>query len=179
MIWQMLIGLLSDTHIPEVAPALPPQITKVFRDVDLILHAGDIYIPSVLDQLEHIAPVMAARGDDDADLRDKRVEWKHVLNIEGHTLWLEHDVTYQRMVTPWREGVSTWLAKGEIPDIIIFGHDHSNIIQRRNDILYINPGSPTFLNYRSGLGTVALLRIEPGKAEAEIISLDKVSPGSI
>jgi len=175
----MLIGLLADTHIPEVAPALPPQIAEVFRDVDLILHAGDIYIPSVLDQLEHIAPVMAARGDDDADLRDKRVEWKHVLIIERHTLWLAHDMSYQLMVAPWREDNSTWLAKEAIPDIVIFGHDHCTMIQRRNDVLFINPGSPTFLNYRSGLGTVALLHVEPGKAEAEIISLDDVCPGSI
>ena len=175
----MLIGLLADTHIPEVAPALPPQIAEVFRDVDLILHAGDIYIPSVLDQLEHIALVMAARGDDDADLRDERVKWKHVLSIEGHTLWLAHDMSYQLMVAPWREDDSTWLAKGAIPDIVIFGHDHCTMIQRRNDVLFINPGSPTFLNYRSGLGTVAILHIEHGKAEAEIISLDDVCSDSI
>ncbi len=56
----MRIGLLSDTHIPEVAGALPYQIAKAFKGADLILHAGDIYTTSVLDNLEHIAPVLAA-----------------------------------------------------------------------------------------------------------------------
>jgi len=177
----MLIGLLADTHIPEAARVLPPQIAEVFRDVDLILHAGDIYVPSVLDQLEHIAPVMAARGDDDSGeiLRDKRVKWKHILSLEGHTLWLVHEMFYQRIVTPWRKGSTTMRGKEDIPDIVVFGHDHCTIMQRRNDVLFINPGSPTFLNYRSGLGTVAILCIEPGKAEAEIISLDGLCSDSI
>ena len=51
----MRIGLVSDTHIPEVAPAIPGQIAQAFRVVDLILHAGDIYVSSVLDELEYIA----------------------------------------------------------------------------------------------------------------------------
>ncbi len=50
----MIIGLLSDTHIPEAEKELPPELMEAFRGVDLILHAGDIYIPSVLDNLEYI-----------------------------------------------------------------------------------------------------------------------------
>lgn len=169
----MRVGLISDTHIPEAAQALPPQIAEVFQDVDLILHAGDIYLPSVLDELERIAPVLAARGDDDCGnmLRDKRVKWKHVLNLEGQRLWLIHDMPYSRMVTPWRRGKPSGKADEDAPDIIVFGHDHSTIMQRRNGVLFINPGSPTFLNYRSGLGTVAVLEIDSVEAQADILQL--------
>ena len=176
MVQQMLIGLLADTHIPEAARALPSQVAEVFHGVDLILHAGDVYIPSVLDQLERIAPVLAARGDDDYGdiLRDKRVKWKHVIKLEGHTLWLLHEMFYERMVRPWPKNNPRARSQDETPDIVVFGHDHCTIVQRRNDVLFINPGSPTFLNYRSGLGTVAILDIEPHRAEVEIISLDDV-----
>lgn len=173
MVCQMRIGLISDTHIPEAAHVLPPQIAEVFRGVDLILHAGDVYTPAVLDQLEHIAPVLAARGDDDPEdiLVDRRVKWKHVLKIEGHTLWLIHEMPYDRIVTPWQRRKPSGKEDDQVPDIVVFGHDHCTIVQRRNQVLFVNPGSPTFLNYRAGLGTVALLDVDPGKAEARILSL--------
>ena len=63
----MLIGLLSDTHIAFPSQPLPPQVLEAFRGVDLILHMGDVWIPSVLDELESIAPVIAAWGDDDME----------------------------------------------------------------------------------------------------------------
>jgi len=92
----MRIGLITDTHIPVAAEELPPEVAEAFEGVDLILHAGDIYRTSVLDDLEHIAPVLAASGDDDPidTLRDERVKLKHVLEIEGRTLWLVHERPY-------------------------------------------------------------------------------------
>jgi putative phosphoesterase len=81
----MRIGLLSDAHIPHSAPRLPDEVEHALRGVDLILHAGDILHSSTLDQLERIAPVLAARGDDDKGevLSDNRVKWKHMLKLHG------------------------------------------------------------------------------------------------
>src|SRR5262249_7749204 len=62
----MDIGLISDTHIPEAMPELPVQIRQVFADTELILHAGDLHCFAVLDWLEEIAPVLAARGNGDS-----------------------------------------------------------------------------------------------------------------
>ena len=62
----MNIGLISDTHIPEAMPELPVQIRQVFADTALILHAGDLHCLAVLDWLEEIAPVRAARGNGDS-----------------------------------------------------------------------------------------------------------------
>jgi putative phosphoesterase len=169
----MRIGLISDTHMPEVAQVLPPQIAEAFRGVDLILHAGDIYASSVLDELEHIAPVLAAKGDDDSGdmLIDRRVKWKHVLKLEGQTLWLIHYMPYPYSVASWRARISLGQGEHDAPDIVVFGHDHCTILHHHSGVLFVNPGSPTFLNYRHGLGTVGILDIDSGKAQAHIIQL--------
>ncbi len=166
----MRIGLLSDTHIPEAAEALPPELIEAFQGVDLILHAGDIYIPSVLDDLECIAPVLAARGDDDylSTIRDERVKEKHVLKLEGQTIWLVHERGYYLMSSPWESRIS---AGGDKPDIIVFGHEHRTVELRIHDILFVSPGSPTFLEYRRGLGTVGILDIDSGEVDTRILQL--------
>jgi hypothetical protein len=161
----MRIGLITDTHIPVAAEELPPQIVKVFRGVDLILHSGDIYHLSVLDELEQIAPVLAALGDDDPFnlMEDKRVEMKHVLQVEGHTLWLVHERPYMFRLTSQQQA--------ETPDIVVHGHSHEAHVQNYNGVLYVGSGSPTFLNYTRGPGTVGILEVSPGDAKASIVHL--------
>ena len=158
----MRIGLISDTHIPDHAKELPEQLKEVFRGVDLILHAGDIYEPSVLDELERLSPVLAAEGDDDPyyTANDRRVKRKHIVTVEGVTIWLTHD-------RPW-----SWpLEPKEAPDVIVFGHTHSSTLLKKEDVLLINPGSPTFPHYKHVLGTVGLLVVSSGKAEANVVQL--------
>jgi putative phosphoesterase len=160
----MLIGLLSDTHIPDAVLGLPPELNKVFQDVELILHAGDIFTSSVLDELESIAPVLAAQGDSDyADARDdERVREKQVLEVDGLTIWMWHEVLPHH-------------AENEIfPDIIVAGHNHAPWIKNDNGILIVSPGSPTYPDYQVGPGSVGLLNIDSGRAEASIIRLDRV-----
>jgi len=168
----MLIGLVSDTHIrlPGYraslsllsAMVLPPQIAEAFRGVDLVLHAGDIYSLPVLDELECIAPILAAEGDDDPFeiANDKRVKWRQVLTVEGVTIWLTHQPEL------W-----SWDKHGASPDVIVFGHSHQASLENQGGILRVNPGSPTFPHYQHELGTVGLLTVNSGKAEAQIIQL--------
>ena len=94
----MLIGLIADTHIPRDAKVLPPQVKDAFRGADLILHAGDIYVPKVLDELEKIAPVLAARGNGDWKFpSDRRLKDSHVLDINGFRLGLTHIIAYPEL----------------------------------------------------------------------------------
>jgi len=167
----MLIGLLSDTHVrisgyrnnlgQLCASELPIEITEALQGVDLILHAGDVYTLPVLDKLETVAPVLASEGDDDPFeiVNDKRVKHEHFITMEGVTIWLSH------------YGLWSNSSQKEHPDVIIFGHSHHNTLENQNGVLRINPGSPTFPSYQHTLGTVALLRVSAGKAEAQIVQL--------
>ncbi len=165
----MRIVLLSDTHIPLAATELPPELTEAFRGVDLILHAGDIYALWVLDELERIAPVLAARGDDDHGdtLTDKRVEWAHVLKLGGKTVRLMHERPYS---PPWWQNTDSY-GQDNKPDIIVFGHEHRTVVEHVDDTLLVNPGSPTFLHYNRGLGTVGILNIDSGEMDVRIVQL--------
>jgi putative phosphoesterase len=61
----MLIGVISDTHIPERANTIPEIVFEIFKEVDLILHAGDLVSLEVRDQLEKIAPTICVQGNMD------------------------------------------------------------------------------------------------------------------
>ena len=168
---QMLIGLLSDTHVrlpgtrvelsTLTTEELPIQIRDAFEGVELILHAGDIYSLPVLDMLETVAPVLAAEGDDDPFnlVNDKRVKRTHMLTIEDVTIWLSH-------YGQWPEE-----SKEEMPDVIVYGHSHRSALEKSNGVIRVNPGSPTFPQYQKIPGSVALMNIESGKVDMEIVQL--------
>jgi putative phosphoesterase len=156
------IGLISDTHVPNHRRQLPEQLKEPFRNVDLILHAGDIYVPWVLDELEYFAPVLAACGDDDPPptLNDIRVKEKHRINLNGSTLWLIH-----KRPLWWP------LMSEETPDVIIFGHTHSSTVERKKNVILVNPGSPNHPSYEPKPGTVAILTLDSDIPKVDIIQL--------
>ena len=168
----MLLGLISDTHISREDERLPPQIKEVFNGVDLILHGGDIYLLSVLDELEGMAPVMSARGNGDIWLpSDPRLKDSLVLNLQGIRLGLTHGIDYPE--PSWRslETAMEYEFGGKV-DILVFGDSHIALIDIYKNVLLINPGSPTFPRQIKELGNVALLEIsQGGEAKAQIISL--------
>ncbi len=170
----MLIGLLSDTHVASTNQKLPRQLLDALKGVDIILHAGDIWIPSVLDELETVAPVKAAMGDDDlkADLgNDKRVADTQTLSFDGFTLWLTHIKPHYGIINPNSDLYSSESRSKHSPDIIIFGHTHRPTTERYANILLVNPGSPTFPSYMPKLGTIGLLDLNSGGAEVRIVQL--------
>ena len=187
----MLIGLLSDTHIDYPSPGLPPQIKEVFQGVDLILHAGDIWIPQVLDDLETIAPVMAAWGDDDMERdlgSDPRMIEGHSLLLDGVNLWLTHIKPRYGLINPnemlysfvFGYGTGDQVEPQGTPDVVVYGHTHINSKEYykvadgtgEKYILLVNPGSATFPSYQPRLGTVALLTTDAGKVDVRIVSLE-------
>lgn len=174
----MRIGLLSDTHIPLPVKQLPiAELTEAFRGVELILHAGDIYSLSVLNDLENIAPVLAARGDDDygETARDVRVQERHILKVDRKVLWLMHQRPYVTMMSPnwWQSWTSPEQHGFGKPDIIVFGHEHRTVMETRTGVVFVNPGSPTFLNYQLGLGTYGIIDTD---SDAPGVSLHQLRP---
>ena len=172
----MRIGLVSDTHIPQHVKELPvAELTEVFKGCELILHGGDIYSLSVLDDLERIAPVLAARGDDDygATVLDRRVKGRHSFKVGDKIIWLTHERPYIPRMTPewWEARINPEKDEFGKPNIVVFGHLHRTVLETVDDVLYINPGSPTFLHHKHGLGTYGILEINSGAPDARILQL--------
>ena len=166
------IGVISDTHMPPTDEELCRRIEERFSGVDLILHAGDIVTLRVLDWLETIAPVRAAIGNNDIRLDgDPRLAPYQRLTIDGLTIGMLHILDPLEWPLP---RLAERYRIGELPDVLIFGDTHFDYIAQRENTLLINPGSPTSPRMRTDLpGTVALLTIESGRAQAEIITLDR------
>lgn len=185
----MRIGILSDTHSPSTGQVPPPQVATAFADVDLILHAGDIYTAGCLDWLEEIAPVLAVdhAGTSYFDADDRVLE-KRVEQVEGFTIGLVHE-----FMLP---GLSGELFPGAIGrdfppdrsiaeslqtvfdaniDILVFGHTHYELIEEHQGVLFINPGSPSLPKHIRRLGTVAILELEPPRREAQLIELSTLN----
>ena len=167
----MRIGVISDTHLPSLIRTpdeLGPQLAAFLRGVDLILHAGDVVRPSVLDWCEQFAPVVVARGNND-EFDDPRMHSRQILDLEGWRIGMVHDLR------PEDRPVPVMLERaldGERVDILIAGDTHVERLEYREGVVVVNSGSPTLPHHKEfRLGTVALLDLTPGRLHAEIVSL--------
>ena len=177
----MRIGLISDTHIPEACEHLPKRVFEVFAGIDLVMHAGDVYVNRVLDELSVIAPVIAALGNGDEGLdghryrleADERVREAHLVEIAGVRIGLVHAIP-----TPDETSEAVFARAmlrhfGGPVDVIVQGHSHVEGVMRFGATMVVNPGSATLPRNLVGVpGTVAILEIgNTGEVTAEIISL--------
>lgn len=136
----MRILVLSDTHIPGRARALPPIVYEALERADLILHAGDIAGAELLAELELFAPVYAVAGNmDPPDLRE-RLPHRLVVEAGGRRIGLIHGDGHDSRRTSERTLYA--FRDGDV-DCVIFGHSHQPFHEWRNGILLFNPGSPT------------------------------------
>ncbi len=156
----MLIGVLSDTHL-RTGRTLPQFVWKALEDADLILHAGDILVDTLLTDLAAVAPVYAVRGNCDSweiDLPNNRI-----VTCEEVQIGLTHGYEGFGRSTPERAFNSF---RNSSVDIIVFGHSHQPHLEWKDGILLFNPGSPTDkrreLQYSMGF-----LRISGKQIEAE------------
>ena len=163
----MKILVISDTHIPIAAKALPPQIIAEAKTVDLILHAGDFAEVDVLKELKEIKPVIAVAGNMDSYEIKKLLKQKQVVEIEGVKIGLMHG-----------RGAPSGLLeviRSEFKDVqglscVIYGHSHIPSIEIIDGVTYFNPGSSTekvFAPYNS----YGILKIENKKITPQIIKI--------
>lgn len=174
----MRIGLIADTHVPYVVKQLPQNIAKAFAGVELILHAGDVYLPSVLDELEEIAPVLAAYGNGEKLWRvkpdaDPRMKKRHVVAFNGFHIGLTHILGEPE--APIEKSFNQPI------DMAICGHTHLPKIEKYQGIHIVNPGSACMPNHQMDeLGTVGILDIITNKIEIRILQLDHYNgPGTV
>ena len=177
----MRIGLISDTHIPEACEHLPERVFEVFAGIDLVMHAGDVYVNRVLDELARIAPVIAALGNGDEGLDghrfrldpDERVREAHLVTVEGVRIGLVHAIPTPDETSDEVFARAMDAQFGGPVDVIVQGHSHVEGVVRFGATLVVNPGSATLPRNLVGVpGTVAILEIKDGgQVTAEIVSL--------
>jgi len=136
----MRIGLISDTHIPEARPELWEQIFHAFDGVDMIMHAGDIHEFHVLDALEQVAPVYAARGNGEdgsggrpVQPEDPRVKYAWLMELEGLCVGLTHFVPVPER--PPNMTMARWLERffpERRPDVIVSGDTHRHALRSQD-----------------------------------------------
>ena len=120
-----ILGLISDTHGLLRATAL-----EAMRGSNLIIHAGDVGDPTILDQLKEIAPVSAVRGNiDTADWVGQLPETT-VAHAGSVAVYVLHDLK-ALAINPAAQGIS----------IVVSGHSHKPVSNERDGVLYVNPGS--------------------------------------
>jgi putative phosphoesterase len=148
----MIAGVISDTH-----GLLRPEVFDVFRDVELILHAGDIGGPDILKQLKAIAPIAAVRGNNDKEPWAKRIPEHKVVRFGAFTIYMIHDV--KELPAPALSA-----------NVVISGHSHRPSIDRRGGILYLNPGSAGPRRFKLPI-SVARLTTRQSTVDAELVEL--------
>lgn len=168
----MRIGLISDSHISKRGQ-LWPQVFDAFDGVDAILHAGDLWSLSLIDELQEIAPVQVARGNGDMGLEHDHLHERCVVEFGGVTIAMLHDFPSPT----WRPADFVLERARQrfpdvAPDVIVYGHTHIEEIHRLGEVLCVNPGSPTLPHNKSlRLGTIGFLNVIDGAVNAELWQL--------
>lgn len=135
----MIIGVLSDTHIPSKAKALPNPIIQAFKEVDHIIHAGDIGGIEVLDELRALAPVTAVCGNVDPVEIRAILQDKEIITLEGYRIGIVHG--HGKVGKTLDRAMKCF--ENDHVDCIVFGHSHSPFCEEINQVILFNPGSPT------------------------------------
>jgi putative phosphoesterase len=148
-----VIGIISDTH-----GLLRPEAVKVLEGTDLIIHAGDIDTPEILEALRTTAPIYAVRGNMDKGAWAHDLPKTQVVEVGEVLLYVLHDAL-SLDVDPAAAGFSA----------VITGHTHKPTISRRDGVLFLNPG--TAGPFRSLL-TVAILHVRGNSLDAQLIELN-------
>jgi putative phosphoesterase len=174
MVTGMRIGIVSDTHLPNLIRQLDelgPEPARFFSSVDLILHSGDLTSPMVLDWLERFAPVVCTTGNNDP-IVDSRCLDVHLMEVYGWRLGMIHSL--QRGFRPMAELQQLFPSP---VDIMVAGDTHQERLEYRDSVVLLNSGSPTFPQHKDlRLGTVGLLELAPKHLHAEIVLLGQ-TPG--
>jgi len=148
------IGLISDTH-----DLVRPEALAFLAGSDRIVHAGDICSPEVLDALAAIAPLTAVRGNNDRGAWAARLRETELVEFGGVWLYAIHDLA-QLDIDPAAAGVA----------VVVSGHSHRPVVERRDGVLFVNPGSAGPRRFSLPI-SVGELTIVDGAASARTVTL--------
>lgn len=148
------IGVISDTH-----GLLRPEVINSFKDVEMIIHAGDVGSLDVLAKLEEMAPVVAVRGNCDYSSGVLSLPMTQMVEVGNRCFYVLHALA-KLDLEPKAAGI----------DCVIFGHSHKPEAFQRGGILYLNPGSAGPKRFTLPVG-VAKLYVNDERIDYELITL--------
>ena len=148
------VGVISDTH-----GLLRPEAIEMLSGSELIIHAGDIGAPWIVDRLMTIAPVRAIRGNTDRDPWAQRMPDSIVVEVEELRILVVHDA-----------GPIGGGCRGDRYAAVVSGHSHLPSLDERDGVLFFNPGSagPRRFNLPVSVGK---LYVQDGRVRGKILKL--------
>jgi len=149
------IGIISDTH-----GLVRQGVVKSFKDVDLIVHAGDVGKPEALETLQAITRVYPVRGNIDGGKWTDKLPFTEVIKVGQVYLYVLHDLNSLDL-DPAAAGFNA----------VISGHSHVPKIENRNGVLFLNPGSAGPRRFKYPV-SVAFLYVNGVSIDAEIVELE-------
>ena len=147
----MKLAILSDTH-----GLLRPEVAEHLKTADAILHGGDVNKPGIVDQLERYAPLYVVRGNNDQEWAEQ-IPHDLTVTLGGVTFYLVHN-------------------KKEVPadltgiDAVVFGHSHKYLLEERDGVLWLNPGSCGPRRFHQEI-TMMMAEVENGTLQVEKITI--------
>jgi putative phosphoesterase len=148
------IGLISDTH-----GLMRPEALAFLEGSDFIVHAGDIGGAAILEELRKIAPVTAVRGNNDNAPWAQAVPETDVLQIGEVYIYVLHNLA-ELDVDPGAAGFH----------VVVSGHSHKPVVEKRDGVLYVNPGSAGPRRFTLPIA-VAELKVAGRSVEARVEQL--------
>jgi putative phosphoesterase len=149
------VGIISDTH-----GLLRPEALAFLRGCQHIIHGGDIGTAEVLAQLAAVAPVTAVRGNNDRGKWADALGETELFEINGTCFYAIHDLA-QLDIEPAAAGVH----------VVVSGHSHRPVIERRDGVVYVNPGSAGPRRFRLPIA-VAEVEVNGNEVNARIVELE-------
>ncbi len=149
------VGVLSDTH-----GLVRPEAVEALKGSELIIHAGDVGGPEVLEELGRIAPVVAVRGNNDRGAWAEALAEYEAIEVNKTFVYVLHDLK-ELDIAPAAAGFR----------VVVSGHSHKPLIEERRGVLYLNPGSAGPRRFKLPVA-VARLKFHGDDAAAEIVHLD-------
>jgi uncharacterized protein len=149
-----VVGVISDTH-----GLLRAEALAALRGSDHIIHAGDLGDPAILDRLNEVAPVTAVRGNVDREAWARKIPDTNVFDAEGISIYVLHNLE-ELDLNPEAAGFAA----------VIYGHSHVPKQEKRNGVLYFNPGSAGPRRFRLPV-SMGKLTLQHGRIEAETVQL--------
>ena len=135
------VGVISDTH-----GLLRPGATAFLQGSDFLIHAGDIGDAAILKDLAAIAPITAVRGNNDRGPWAAAIRETEVLRVEDALIYVLHDLA-QLDLDPAAAGFH----------VVVSGHSHRPSVERRDGVVYVNPGSAGPRRFKLPIAAAAII----------------------